>query len=399
VTRVVERADELARFTEEPGGITRGYGTDALVGAREAVVVWMRDAGLAVKQDAVGNLYGRRGRAGEPAFLIGSHIDSVRNAGRYDGPLGVLVALEAVEALEDPRVAIEVVAWIDEEGLRYHASYLGSRVAAGLFDDDELDVTDANGVPLRDAVLAMGGDPAGLATARLDPAVLLGYCEVHIEQGPVLEAEGLPLGVVTSIAGQSRGTIELVGKAGHAGTVPMRSRQDALCAAAEIVLAVEADALLTEGLIATVGRGTIVPNVGNVIPGEVALTFDVRHSDDAVKAAAVARLQERAREVGERRGVTVAWETLQEHAAVPCSPRLVEHLAGAVEAAGVPVRLMPSGAGHDTVSMAHLTEVAMLFVRCRGGISHHPDESVEAPDVEAAVEAIKRFLENEVRDV
>ena len=395
---VMERADALARFTEEEGRITRPYGTPALIAAREAVRGWMQDAGMSVRQDAIGNLVGRWEAEREPGrtFLLGSHIDSVRGAGRYDGPLGVLAAVACVERLrrrdEHLPFAVEAVAFVDEEGLRYHASYLGSRVFAGIFDEAELEMRGEDGVPLREAVRAMGGDPEALAEAKRETSDLLGYCEVHIEQGPVLEALGLPLGVVTSIAGQSRGTVRIAGEAGHAGTVPMHLRRDALCAASELVLAVEDAARSEPGLIATVGKATIAPGVGNVIPGLAELTFDVRHQNDDTKRAAVDALKARAREICERRGVALEWETLQEHRAVSFSPRLVELLAQAVESTCGRAHVMPSGAGHDAVSVAHLTDVSMLFVRCRGGVSHHPDESVEVEDVAAAIDAMGDFL-------
>jgi allantoate deiminase len=395
---VMERADALAACTDEPGRITRAYGTPALVEARELVRGWMEQAGMAVRQDAIGNLVGRY-EADEPgrrAFALGSHIDSVRNAGRYDGPLGVLAAIACVQDLHEAGerlpFAVEVVAFADEEGLRYHAGYLGSRVYAGLFDEAELETTDADGVPLADAVRAMGGDPRALAAARRDGTELLGYCELHIEQGPLLEAEGLAVGVVTSIAGQSRGTVRFVGEAGHAGTVPMALRHDALCAAAELVLAVEATARETGGLVATVGQGVIAPGAGNVIPGEVTLSFDVRHQDDALKAQACRALEREASEIARRRGLTVEWRTIQEHPATPCSAALVAALREAARAVAGSGRLLSSGAGHDPVSMAHITDVVMLFMRCRGGISHHPDESVETGDVALAIDTLLRFL-------
>jgi allantoate deiminase len=391
------RADELAALSEESGAITRPYGTPSLVAAVAAARGWLEAAGMSVRADAIGNLVGRYEGTGPGTLLLGSHIDSVRNAGRYDGPLGVLVAIAAVEALHAGGTrlpfAVEVVVFVDEEGLRYHAGYIGSRVVAGLFDPAELETVDRAGVPLRDAVLAQGGDPDGLAAARWQRDDLIGYLEVHIEQGPVLEALDLPVGVVTSIAGQSRGTVTFVGRAGHAGTTPIELRRDALCAAAEFVLAVEVAARSGTGIVATVGMASVEPGVGNVIPGRVRLSFDIRHTDDAQKAAAVAALTERAHAIGARRGIEVAWETIQEHDSCPFDERLVATLGRAVEATGRgPGHLMPSGAGHDAVSMAHLTGVSMLFVRCAGGVSHHPDESVTAADVTAAVEVVQAFL-------
>lgn len=395
---VMERADVLAGFTEERGRITRPYGTSSLLDARDAVREWMQEAGLTIRQDAVGNLIGRcEPRAGSnTTFVLGSHIDSVRDAGRYDGPLGVLVALAAVEELrardQSLPFAIEVVAFIDEEGLRYHASYLGSRVFAGILPEAELAIRDADGVPLADSVRVMRGDPECLAEAARDADDLIGYCEVHIEQGPVLEAEGLPLGTVTSIAGQSRGTVTFRGRAGHAGTVPMDLRHDALCAAAELVLAVEALARDWPGLVATVGQIAVSPGAGNVIPGQATLSFDVRHQDDERRVAACRTLQERAADIARVRGMEADWQTIQQHPATPSASHLIDLLSEAAESVTGTARRMASGAGHDAVSMSHLTDVVMLFVRCRGGVSHHPDESVQQSDVAAAIDALAAFL-------
>lgn len=389
---VMARAEALASFTEVPGEITRPYGSHALRRALEAVAGWMREAGLTVRADAVGSVLGRLGGEGR-AVVLGSHVDSVRDAGRYDGPLGVLVALAAAERLAGAVAApVEVVAFADEEGLRYHASYLASRAAAGLLPEDELEQLDGEGVPLADAIRAMGGDPGAIASARWDPAGLAGYLEVHIEQGPVLEAEDLPVGIVTGIAGQSRGSVAIAGTAGHAGNTPPALRRDALAGAAELVLAVERAMRETDGLVATVGRIDVAPNVPNVIAGRVVLSYDVRHADDSRREQAVAALRAAAESIAERRRLELEWRHVQAHPAVPMSPRLREILRRCVTATGVRPLELPSGAGHDAVSIAHLTEVAMLFVRCRGGISHHPDESVREEDVAVAIDVVERFL-------
>ena len=400
---VLERADALAAFTEIPGEITRPYGTRALVGALAAVDGWARDAGLSVRRDAAGSAIGRRGPSELPTLLIGSHVDSVRNAGRYDGPLGILVALAALERIggEELPYAIELVAFADEEGLRFKASYLASRAFAGIFDDEELGIVSDDGTRLADAIRAMGGDPGGLQAATAYVAPLLGYVEVHIEQGPVLQAEDLPVGIVTAIAGQSRGFVDIVGEAGHAGNTPPHLRHDALCGAAELVLAVEQSMREEPGLIATVGKAEVAPNVGNVIPGLAVLSYDIRHQDDSARDAAVERVRRRAVEICDRRGLRHDWRPLQDHGAVPMSPRLRGLLTRSVEAVGVKPFEMPSGAGHDAVSLAQLTDVGMIFVRCKDGISHHPDESVREDDVAVAIdvtEAFLRLLADEVRD-
>jgi len=371
--RVLERADELAAFTEDPGRITRSLLTPAMAGARGRVREWMLDAGLEVRMDALGNLAGRRGDA---RLVIGSHIDSVADAGRYDGVLGVLVALEVAAATDVP---LEVVAFADEDGLRFGSIYLGSRAYIGAPID--LSVRDRAGVTLRDAIGVELGPPLYRGADA--------YLEVHIEQGPVLEAEGLPLGVVTAITGQSRYELAFEGVAGHAGTTPMDRRRDALAAAAEFVLAAERLAQAEPGLVATVGVITVPDGAVNVIAGRAEATLDVRHADDDVRANAVAALRERADAIAGRRGVRVTWAPIAEQPAVRCT--LADPLAEAVAACGVPVRRLPSGAGHDAVTMAEVTDVALLFVRCAGGISHHPDEAVDEADVALAIEAATRF--------
>lgn len=395
---VMARCDLLAGYSEEPGCLTRRYGTPALRAAHDAVAEWLRAAGMAVRRDAIGNLIGRYASASEtaPTLLLGSHLDTVRDAGKYDGPLGVLVSLACVADLhalgERLPFAVEVIAFADEEGLRYHSTYLGSRVMAGTFDPDDLDLTDADGIPLAEAIRAFGGDPNALPAARRDPRELLGYCEVHIEQGPVLEARGLPVGAVSAIAGQSRHSVTFSGMAGHAGTVPMDLRRDALCVAAEFVLAVERTARGEEGLVATVGQLAVRPGASNVIPGQVILSLDLRHQNDAIHAAARASLQSQARQLAATREVTLDWQTVHTTPAVACAPHLTALLAQAIDGAGFPVLTLPSGAGHDAAALAALTPVAMLFMRCQGGVSHHPAEAVQTADVAAAIAVLRRFL-------
>jgi allantoate deiminase len=396
---VMERCATLGGYSEEAGRLTRRYGTPPLRQAMDAVAGWMRAAGMEVRRDAVGNLIGRYAAAatGARTLLLGSHLDTVRDAGRYDGPLGVMTVLACVERLGARGVrlpyALEVVAFADEEGLRFHTGYLGSSVFAGAFDSAWLALTDDEGVTLERAVREFGGDPERLTAGARARADLLGYLEVHIEQGPVLEARGLPVGVVSAIQGQSRFALRFVGAAGHAGTVPMGLRHDALCAASELVLAAEALARDRPGLVATVGQLCVEPGASNVIPGAVALTLDLRHPDDDVRVAACAELEERARAIGAARGVATGWERAGEQRAVPCSPGLSALLERAVAAVDLPVIALPSGAGHDAAVVAGLTEVAMLFVRCAGGISHNPAESVAPADVAAAIAVVDRFLE------
>jgi allantoate deiminase len=388
--RVLERCDELARFTEEDGLITRWYGSTSLVRAADLVAGWMQDAGLVVRRDAVGNVIGRAG-AGEGTFVLGSHIDTVRDAGRYDGPLGVILAIEAAERAGDLPFALEVVAFADEEGGRFPLTYLGSRGWAGLLSPADGAVTDSDGTPLAEAVEAMGGDPAMLGE-RSAPDDLLGYLEVHIEQGPVLQDEGLAVGIVSAIAAQSRGEAVFTGMAGHAGNTPMRLRRDALAGAAELVVKVERMAR-ARSVTATVGRIHNEPNVGNVIAGRTRVSYDVRHQDDRARDRAVAEIEKTARAIAERRGLELDWHRRDDLPAVPMSSRLRERLAKACEQAGVRTRELGSGAGHDAVTASRLTpEVAMLFVRCRDGISHNPAESVRPEDVAVALDVVTRFL-------
>jgi allantoate deiminase len=394
---VLRRCDELAAFSEEHGRLTRRFGTPALLRADEAVRGWMEAAGMAVRRDVIGNVIGRLGGPDSRTLLIGSHLDTVRDAGRYDGVLGVLVGIACVERLRDAGTslpyAIEVLAFADEEGARFGTGYLGSSVVAGRFDVEWLHRRDADGVILADAVSAFGGDPDGLASAGGKASDLIGYYEVHIEQGPVLESGGVPLGVVTAIAGQTRARVTFVGDAGHAGTVPMALRRDALCAAADWVTAVEAIACEADGAVATVGELEVEPGASNVIPGRVQVSLDLRHQDDSVRERVAAELRRRAGAIADARGVVVEWELVQESLAVCCSPELTELLADSVAARGEPVVALPSGAGHDAVMLSSIAPVAMLFVRCAGGVSHNPAEAVAVEDVAAAIDATTRFLE------
>jgi allantoate deiminase len=396
---VIQRCEILAACSEEQERLTRPFASSAMRRAHEHVTTWMREAGMVVRKDNVGNLRGRyEGVADDsPTLLLGSHLDSVRDAGKYDGPLGVMVALAAVQRLHarPPRLpfAIEVVGFADEEGLRYGTTYLGSRALAGAFDPADLIRTDADGIAMAEAIRSFGGDPNRLAEDRWNGGRLLGYCEVHIEQGPALEACNLPVGVVTAIAGQSRWSLTFMGEAAHAGTMPMVARKDALAGAAEFVLAVEAEARASDDLVATVGQLAVRPGAANVVPGAAILSLDIRQADDAVRVECTRRLLQSAQEIAKRRGLSVESQPISEETTLPCSPRMTSLLARAIEELGHPAMQLASGAGHDAVVMAGLTDVAMLFVRCKGGISHHPAESVNEADVEVAIDVLGKFLE------
>ncbi len=377
--------------------LTRRFATPPMGKVNATVMEWMRAAGMATIQDAVGNVRGRyeAAKPGAKTLLLGSHLDTVRNAGRYDGPLGVMLALMLVERLhacsERLPFALEVFGFADEEGLRYHTAYLGSSAVAGMLDGEALALKDADGITMADAIRAFGGDPAQIATDRRGRDDLLGYVEFHIEQGPVLEVQGLPVGVVTAIQGQSRYDVTFRGQAGHAGTVPMALRHDALVAASEFISAVDAYARQQDGLVATVGQAAVHPGASNVIPGRVMLSLDVRHPDDATRASASAALGAQAKAIAARRGIEASYDLLQENATVACAPELSNLLREAVAEASYEVYALPSGAGHDAVQMSYIAPIAMLFVRCAGGISHAPAESVTTTDVAVALDVLERF--------
>ena len=394
----MQRLDALAQISEDAGRLTRTFASPAMRRANELVGSWMREAGMAVRTDAIGNLLGHY-PAAQPdgkIFLLGSHLDTVRDAGKFDGPLGVLVAIACVQPLHDCKTrlpfAIEVVGFADEEGARFQSTYLGSRALAGTFNLADLKRTDAKGITMAEAIRDFGGNPEGIAGAKCDPNRLLGYAEVHIEQGPVLEQENFAVGVVSAIAGQTRARVTFTGRAGHAGTVPMNSRHDALCAAAEFVLAVETLGQNRGGLVATVGEISASPGASNVIPGETKLSLDVRHPNDAIRQQACAELEQRAAEIAAERAMQVRWEKIHESAAVICDRRLTRLMEAAVKRQQKEAPLLTSGAGHDAAAMAAITPVTMLFVRCKGGISHHPDESATAEDVSVAIAVMNDFL-------
>jgi allantoate deiminase len=372
--------------------------------ALDRLAQWMREAGMSVRLDPAGNLIGRyEGLTAEaPAMLIGSHIDSVNDAGRYDGPLGIMLGIELVAGLHERgqrhAFAIEVIAFGDEEGSRFHTSMLCSRAFAGQADPRAAQVKDSLGIDLRQAMTrfpAFEGivlDAASMAAAARDPATILCFLEAHIEQGPLLEASDEALGVVTAIAGQLRYQMTVTGKAGHAGTTSMRLRKDALAAAAEVILAVERIALAHgERLVATVGRISAVPGAVNVIPGSASFSLDIRSGDETLRYAAAEAILAEIDGIAARRKLKLELRLVQDLAATPCDARLIEHLTHAVRHAGSPGRQMVSGAGHDTMVLAGLAPSVMLFLRCRGGVSHHPDEHVEVADVEAALVAMEAF--------
>jgi len=394
--RLMARLDAFAAFTDEPRRLTRLFLSEAHRRAADAFIGWCGEAGLEASIDAAGNVVARYEgkRAGAPALMLGSHIDTVRDAGRYDGNYGALAALAVVESLakRDERLdhAIEIVAFGDEEGVRFRTTLTGSRALAGTYPEDALDQKDQGGVLMRDALHAFGGDPERAGSIRRSNVAA--FVEAHIEQGPILEAEGRPLGIVTAINGATRLEVGVDGVAGHAGATPMRLRRDALTAAAEMALAIEARARDEADLVATVGRFDVWPDATNVIPGHVQFSIDIRAPDDERRDAAVDDLEERIAAIAAARGVKASLAKVHDANAFVCDPGVIAGLKKAVEAVGAPLRLLPSGAGHDTMAMGKLCPAGMLFVRCKGGVSHNPLESITLEDCALGLKALTRFV-------
>jgi allantoate deiminase len=396
--RIMERLETLAALTDEPGAMTRLYLSPAHRLAADCLRGLFHQLGLDAVVDAVGNVVARyEGHTpGAPALIIGSHIDTVRNAGKYDGNLGVVTALTAVEELvrlgERLPFAIEIVAFGDEEGVRFPTTLSGSRALAGAFDPASLDERDRDGISLGEALVSFGCDPGKIGALARDPKDVLGFVEVHIEQGPVLENRNLPVGVVTAINGATRLAVDVYGAAGHAGTVPMSLRRDALASAAAMMVAIEDLAREQRELVATVGRIEARPGAVNVIPGEVRFTVDVRSPDDAQRRRAVADIETRLASIAQTRSVELKTTTTHEAAASVCHPAIVEQVEAAVVRQSVSPLRLPSGAGHDAMAMARLCPVGMLFVRCEGGISHNPAELITAEDADMAARVLLDFI-------
>jgi hydantoinase/carbamoylase family amidase len=400
----MEQADALACFTSDAPRITRTYLSAEHKAAGEYLIGLMRVAGMEAGFDAIGNIVGRY-MAQDPAapvIMTGSHQDSVRNAGKYDGLFGILTAIACVKDLHarGKRLSytLEVVGFGDEEGVRFAATLIGSKAMAGAFDPAWLERLDADGISIRQAITDFGGNPDSVAALDRRRGNVIAFVESHIEQGPVLLNEGLALGVVTAIAGATRLRVTVTGLAGHAGTVPMGQRRDALAATSEMVLAVEryCEAHRAEGgLVGTVGILEAKPGAANVIPQDVMFTVDVRSGDDAVRRTAVAALRKQFDDIARRRNVEIGTEVFYEADAAPCHPALQDQVASAIAAQGIAVRHLPSGAGHDAMVFPPACPMAMLFVRCgNNGISHHPDETMTADDAEVATAALLHFFEN-----
>ncbi|MCX8959240.1 allantoate amidohydrolase [Erwinia psidii] len=397
--RVMARCDRLAEISETPGYLTRVYLSPEHLRANALVGEWMTAAGMHVWQDSVGNICGRyEGVAPDaPALLLGSHLDTVRNAGRYDGMLGVLTAIEAVQSLNAQGkrlpLAVEIVGFGDEEGTRFGITLLGSRGITGSWPASWIDHQDGNGITVAQAMTDAGLDATAIAQAERDVGEIVAYLELHIEQGPCLEQEDLPLGVVTAINGAHRLNCRFSGEAGHAGTVPMSLRKDAMAAAAEWMVFIEQTAVQHgPQLVATVGTVQCLPGAVNVIPGEVALTLDVRGPEDKPLAELLSALLTQGEAIARRRGLVFSAEAYYQIPATRCDDRLQVALSNAVSQVQGRSLSLPSGAGHDAIAVAERWPVGMLFVRCDRGISHHPAESVLEKDVASAIQAYTRVV-------
>lgn len=424
--RLLGRIEELGAITDTPGSLTRTFLSPANLRAARQVMAWMEEAGMRTEHDAGGTVRGvlngrwqivdgksqmadappsGSGVQNRPStihhlpsaampLLLGSHLDTVIDAGKYDGALGVLIAIAALEVTGPLGFPVHVLGFSDEEGVRFHATYLGSRACVGKMDDGMLANRDADGVSLGEA-LEREGWHEGATEFYYDKDSSHGYVEVHIEQGRVLEEAGEAVCGVLAICGQSRLAITLLGQADHAGTTPMDLRRDALAGAAECVLAAERLARSEAGLVATVGKLDVKPGASNAIPGEVGFTLDFRHPDDECRERLLDRLRAEFAGIAEGRRLELAVDLVQSNAAVPCDPALTESLLDAVEAATGRRRLLASGAGHDAVMMATAMPVAMLFVRCRAGLSHHPEEHASPEDIAVALKVLVDFLHHE----
>ena len=398
---IVGRIGALGAISETPENLTRIFLSPEHRAAAELLLSWMESAGMRAHLDAIGNVCGRYegDRPGLPCLMLGSHYDTVRDAGKWDGPLGLITAISCVADLNRRGrrlpFAIEVVGFADEEGVRFASTLLGSRAVAGTFDEAALGAADEAGVTMRQALSQFGLDPEHIGAAARARRELHGYVELHIEQGPVLEGLNLPVGVVTAISGATRLAVRLVGMAGHAGTVPMALRRDALAGAAECIVEIEEFCRTDpDGLVGTVGYIHAMPGATNVIPGQVSFTIDIRAAADARRKLAVTDIVRLIENIAKRRKLMLQVDVTHENRTVPCAPWLKRQVAEAVAAEGYRVFELPSGAGHDGMAMIDIADVAMVFVRCRGGISHNPAEHVEEADADAGARVLLRLIEN-----
>jgi allantoate deiminase len=393
---VIARCRRLASFSEDQGSTRRTFLSPPMRDCHREITRWLEPLGVPVRMDAAGNLRVTypAAQSGAPILLVGSHLDTVPNAGVYDGVLGVVIAVSLLEALHERRLpfGIEVVAFSEEEGVRFGVPFIGSRALVGRLDEELLGVQDPQGISVRKAIEEFGLNPAEIPQACLS-GEYLGYIEFHIEQGPVLEALNQPLAAVEFIAGQSRLEFKFIGRSNHAGTTPMHLRYDAVAGAAEWITAAERLARSVNGLVATVGKVEAKPGATNVIAGETRLSLDVRHGSDEIRTRAVKDLIEQAQEIARKRGLTAKWSTLLEQRAVAMDPLLVAEIERAIAKTGGAPHRMVSGAGHDAMILAEKVPAAMIFLRTPCGISHDPSESVAVEDVEKAIECGLHLLD------
>ena len=396
---ILERADMLAKWSDDEHALTCAYMTPAHRRTAAQLATWMEEAGMQVQIDAVGNVVGRylSDAPGAKSLLTGSHYDTVRNGGKYAGREGILLPIAIVQHLhergEKLPFHVDVIAFAEEEGVRFKSTFLGSNAIIGQFDLALLDRTDEMGVTMRAALQDAGHDPAQIPAIARQSTEVLAFVEVHIEQGPVLHGKGLPVGIVTSIAGSSRYLVQLSGVASHAGTTPMNMRRDAAAAAAEIVLHVEQRCAQAPSLVGTVGQLQVPNGSVNVIAGACHLSLDIRAADDATRIAAVQDILQAIDAICQRRQIVCTLQLITQASAAPCAPWLMQQLTDATARAGVPVLELASGAGHDAMAMAHLTDVAMLFTRCgNGGISHNPLETLSADDADVSAHILLDFV-------
>lgn len=391
------RLHSIAQLSETGVGVTRYPFTPQHAAAIKTITGWMEQAGMAVHLDAACTLVGRLdGPADAPTFLIGSHQDSVRSGGAYDGIMGVVLGCLALQKLQEDGVAlpfaVEVLAFADEEGVRFPTALLGPRALAGCYDPAVLSMTDAQGIPLADALNSAGGNAAALPDLKRSTSNILGYFEAHIEQGPVLQAANAAIGIVSGICGIERNTIQITGTTGHAGTVPMGMRRDALVTAAHVIAHVNAAAIAATDIRATVGHITCAPNVVNAIPSEVTLTLEIRSEKDDLRQSFAANIEGFVQDLAQELGTPASFTKTYEQAAVACDPDLAASLTQAAGRLEIAAPVLVSGATHDASAMADLCPITMLFVRCKDGISHSPEEHTEDEDMGQAIAVMAEFL-------
>ncbi len=398
--KILQRINELAFISEDENCITRTYGTKAFMEARDKVKEWMKEAGLRVRIDNIGNVRGKliSNDPGAKIFVIASHIDTVVNAGKFDGPLGVLMGLDLLEQLIKSKIElpfhIELIAFCDEEGCRFHTTYLGSKVVAGSFDKIILNAKDAAGISLQEVINSIEGDVNKLGKDAIAKQDWLGYFEIHIEQGPVLYEKNIPVGVVTAIAGQRRLEIKFTGEAGHAGTVPMDMRKDALKCGAEFIQEVERIGMQNKSdFVATVGKLHITNSASNVIPGEVICSLDLRSADETKLTSCYEAIKIATEDICKKRDIVLEWNLIQQTKPIACDPKMNKLLTQSIKESGYEVIEMVSGAGHDAVPISEVSPVTILFVRCFKGISHNPLEDVETKDIVAAIKVSDNFMQ------